>query len=240
MAPGNVHATIWDYDGTLVDTRQKNLNVTRQIVERVAGVDPLTLDALQSLERYSQVNRRSRNWRELYTGEFGFTEEQTDTAGKLWAEYQLKDTTPTPAYVGIHEAVSLLQGFRNGIVSQNSQSTISQVLQENDLLRFFGLIVGYEEVGLRRQKPDPEGLLMCIDRLAGSRTGCVLYIGDHATDIECARNANRVLHRNGIDLQVVSIGVSYSSDGDTPRWSIRPDYEARTVKELTNIVQNLH
>ena len=28
----NIKAIIWDYDGTLVDTRHKNLHVTRNII----------------------------------------------------------------------------------------------------------------------------------------------------------------------------------------------------------------
>jgi HAD superfamily hydrolase (TIGR01549 family) len=238
MASNTVQAIIWDYDGTLVDTRKKNLNVTRQIVGRVAGVDPLTFDALRSQENYASVNRRSRNWRDLYIDEFGFTEEQTDSAGRLWTEYQLKDATPTPMYDGIQHVVAELRDFRNGIVSQNSQSTIFQVLQENDLLRYFRLIVGYEEVDLRKQKPHPEGLLMCIEKLTPLRSGCVLYVGDHATDIECARNANVTLHENGSKLRVVSIGAAYSSDGSSPEWPVPPDHEARNVRDLVDIVQS--
>jgi len=32
-----VKAIIWDYDGTLVDTRHKNLAVTKEIMKHVAG-----------------------------------------------------------------------------------------------------------------------------------------------------------------------------------------------------------
>ena len=33
-------AVIWDYDGTLADTRAKNWRITRHIVRRFTGVDP--------------------------------------------------------------------------------------------------------------------------------------------------------------------------------------------------------
>jgi hypothetical protein len=33
MSNTNINAIIWDYDGTLVDTRQKNMNVTKKIHE---------------------------------------------------------------------------------------------------------------------------------------------------------------------------------------------------------------
>jgi phosphoglycolate phosphatase-like HAD superfamily hydrolase len=35
----NIKAIIWDYDGTLVDTRYKNLNVTRNIIESIIETD---------------------------------------------------------------------------------------------------------------------------------------------------------------------------------------------------------
>ena len=38
-----VQAVIWDFDGTLVDTRQKNFNVTRALVERIKGEPPTSL-----------------------------------------------------------------------------------------------------------------------------------------------------------------------------------------------------
>jgi HAD superfamily hydrolase (TIGR01549 family) len=232
----NIQAIIWDYDGTLVDTRQKNLNVTKGIVERIARVDPNEFRALRTLDSYNLTIKRSTNWNELYKQEFGFTDEQTDTAGRMWTEYQLKDNTPTPFYNGIHDVLYALRNFRNGIVSQNSQSGITRVLKENNLLQFFRLIVGYEEVNLRRQKPEPDGLLMCIEKLTQMSPGYVFYIGDHETDVKCARNANSVLKRNESSVKVISIGALYCSDADASHWDIKPDYEAKSAKNVLDIV----
>lgn len=37
----NIKAIIWDYDGTLADTRLKNLNVTIKIIKSIVATDPL-------------------------------------------------------------------------------------------------------------------------------------------------------------------------------------------------------
>jgi phosphoglycolate phosphatase-like HAD superfamily hydrolase len=65
-----IEAVNWDYDGTLVDTRQKNLDVTKEIVWEVLQKNHETFSALQSLENYEKANSRSANWRDLYTYEF--------------------------------------------------------------------------------------------------------------------------------------------------------------------------
>ena len=62
----NIKAIIWDYDGTPADTRHKNLNVTRNIIESIIETDAEEFSALQSLENYTLANRRTSNWRELY------------------------------------------------------------------------------------------------------------------------------------------------------------------------------
>ena len=235
----DLQAIIWDYDGTLVDTRHKNLNVTREIVESF-GVDPNDYTALQSLENYEQANKSSRNWRELYRREFGFTDKQTDDAGGLWTDYQLEDDTPVPFYDGIQDVVLALQNFLQGIVSQNSKRDIARTLEAGELLPHFKSIVGYEEVHLRKQKPEPDGLLTCLERLTGFRPGYVLYIGDHETDVLCALNANLELQRNHSGVRVMSIGALYGSGNFVSDWSVKPDHKAESVEDIIDIVQTFH
>lgn len=231
----NVETIIWDYDGTLVDTRRKNLNVTRKIIRMITGVSSQKFRALRSLESYALANQRSANWRDFYEREFGFTDGQTDEAGRAWTEYQLRDSTPIPVFDGIHEVLRTLGSVRHGIVSQNSRSAIEQILKEHSLLQYFGFIVGYEEVELRRQKPEPDGLLLCIENLHGPNATPVLYIGDHETDARCASNANHVLQKANSATRVLSIGALYSPNADSLHWKTKPDYEARSVHDIVKI-----
>ena len=119
-----VKAVFWDYDGTLVDTRVKNFYVAQKVIELVTGKESGFFAALQSMESFYAAYQKSVNWRDFYQGAFGLTEEQTDQAGILWSEYQLKDSTPTPFYRGISEVLKELGNLPQGIVSQNSQAAI--------------------------------------------------------------------------------------------------------------------
>ena len=43
-----IKAIIWDYDGTLVDTHIKNLNVTRKIIEHITGKKPENIQSMNT------------------------------------------------------------------------------------------------------------------------------------------------------------------------------------------------
>ena len=239
MSIRNIKAIIWDYDGTLVDTRHKNLNVTKNIIANVTETDAMEFPALRSVENYYLANRRSSNWRELYGQEFNLTEKQIDEAGRLWTAYQLDDDTEVYFFDGIETVIRELANFPHGIVSQNSKNSITQNLEKKKLLPFFEHIVGYEEVGLKKQKPEPDGLLSCLAKLSASGFGHVCYIGDHETDVQCVRAANRALQHEKVDAKIFSIGAFYDTGTDTSGWKVRPDFEARKVEHILEIVEKI-
>jgi len=122
-------AVLWDFDGTLADTRARNYQVVRRVIADATGKPADHLPALRSREAYDRVNHSYANWRDLYTREFGFSEEETDRVGRLWTEYQLADQTPAPVFRGVRSALAALAG-----------------------------IPWLEDVDIRRQKPEPDGI----------------------------------------------------------------------------------
>jgi HAD superfamily hydrolase (TIGR01549 family) len=239
MLNKQLRAIIWDYDGTLVDTRHKNLSVTKRIVEQITGKQAEEFPALQSLAQYVSAARKSTNWREMYMVEYGMTPEQTDLSGQLWTAYQLQDTTIVPCYAGINDVLTALKQFPHGVVSQNARSTIANTLQHHKLLAYFRSVIGFEEVDIRRQKPEPDGLLRCIKELTDFAPGYVLYIGDHETDVRCARNAKAALQKNGLKIQVISIGAMYGAETNHAEWQVTPDYMVATPQEILNLIARL-
>ena len=235
----NINAIIWDYDGTLVDTRHKNLNVTKKIIQSTTKLDPSEFPALQSLKNYDIANRRTSNWRELYRQEFNLTENQIDEAGRKWTAYQLNDNTEAALYEGIEAVINDLSEFLHGIVSQNSRSSIVQHLEKKHMRSFFKHIVGYEEVDFKKQKPEPDGLLRCMEKLSALKAGYVCYIGDHETDVLCVRAANRALQENNVKVKIFSIGACYDTGMDTSTWKVRPDFEAHRVEDILDIVDKV-
>lgn len=235
----NIHAIVWDYDGTLADTRHKNLNVTKKIVEKVTGSDSDQFPALQSIANYSLAINGTANWQELYRLEFKFADDLIDIAGRLWTDYQIKDKTLVPFYDGIHDVIKALENFSQGIVSQNSHHIITHQLQENELGDYFKSVIGYEEVDFAKQKPQPDGLLMCVEQLTKLISGYVVYIGDHETDSQCAFNANQVFKEKHIDMEIISVGAFYGDNIDDSNWKRKPDFKARNAKDILEIINNL-
>jgi HAD superfamily hydrolase (TIGR01549 family) len=225
---------IWDYDGTLVDTRQKNLNVTRDIIREVLKKDYEDFPVLVNLENYEKAHARRVNWRDLYACEFQMNDLQTDYAGSLWTKYQLLNTSSVDFYNGLPEIIaSLGNRFRQGIVSLNSLAIITNTLTLNGVHNYFSAIVGYEEVDFSKQKPDPDGLLKCLSHLDLIDKKCkIVYIGDHETDAHCVCNTNKILG----EKKVISVAALYEKDCGTHDWKYQPDYFAFNVTDIPEII----
>jgi HAD superfamily hydrolase (TIGR01549 family) len=235
MAAQPLTAIIWDFDGTLVDTRRRNYSVVRRLMADVTGAPADRIPALQSLEHYDRVNRRYVNWRDLYRREFGFSEGETDRVGLLWSDYQLSDDTPAEPFDGILQVLGALGEIPHGIVSQNARGQIERALNQAAITQYFGFVIGYDGVPLDRQKPAPDGLLVCIEELTGMQQGRVLYIGDHETDVRCAHNAHRTLENHNVPIAVESVAASFVDPDEPLHWTAQPDHIARTPHDLIAI-----
>ena len=201
-------------------------------------MDPNWYPALQSIENYSLAINRTKNWRDLYEREFKLTDEQRDDAGNLWTDYQLADQTLVPFYEGIPEVIRELKSISHGIVSQNSNQIITQQLKENGLIDYFGSVIGYEEVEFAKQKPQPDGLIMCIEELTKLKPGLAIYIGDHESDVHCAFNANQVFKDENIDIEIISVGAFYIDGTDDSNWTMKPNFKAKNTKDILEIMNN--
>lgn len=234
---GRKCTVIWDFDGTLVDSRQKNLKVTRAIIEEATGRPWQDFEALQSLPNYDDAHRRVENWKVFYADAFGMSAADIDRVGYWWSRFQMDDDTLPAAFDGIPETLKALSHLQHGIVSQNSRLNIASILKGIELDTHFQSIIGYEEVGLAHQKPAPEGLLQCIDHLTAFDPGVVLFIGDHVTDAICAARTRDKLAAQGHSVRVASVRAAYGP-GDFHAWSIEPDHVAHHPEEVVDIISN--
>jgi phosphoglycolate phosphatase-like HAD superfamily hydrolase len=229
-------AVIWDYDGTLVDSRRKNLSVNRAIIEEISGRPADSFGPLTSLECYDDAVARTANWREFYADEFGLSEVEIDRAGGLWGNYQNRDPTPIPVLAGVPEVLDRLSRLSHGIFSQNERDSISAVLRDSGLSHHFDVVVGFEEVGSKRQKPAPDGLLQCLEALTGMGPGQVFFVGDHETDAQCAANAREAIAGRYEGIEVISVGAFYCTERRRD-WAIEPDEVALRPSEVAQIVE---
>lgn len=77
--------------------------------------------------------------------------------------------------------------LRLGIVSTKFRYRIESILKRDDLIKFFDVIVGGEDV--ESQKPDPEGINLALSKLSVSSNNC-LYVGDSRVDGELSIQGN--------------------------------------------------
>ena len=232
-------AVVWDYDGTLVDTREKNLSVTRRLIDTVSPFPAADLPVLESVETYEAALLKVRSWREFYIDYLRLSEEKTDEAGLLWASYQESDTTPVTVFEGVPLVLEGLRQVPQGVYSLNSRGNILEALAASGLSTYFSAVVGYEEVPFARQKPEPDGLVLCLNELTGLAPGVVLLIGDHEMDVLSATNANRYFEAENIDIRVLSVGVNFRAPQHAPSWPANPDFEATRPEEILDVVASL-
>lgn len=238
MSPRTLTAVIWDFDGTLVDSRRRNFHVVRRILSEVADRPLASYPALADWQTYDRVNRRYANWRDLYVREFGFSEDETDRIGRMWTRYQMEDDTAAPVFDGVATVLAALGFVPHGVVSMNGRHQIARSLREANLQDRFAHIVGWEDVDIRRQKPAPDGLLTCVETLTAFAPGVVFYLGDHETDMLCAINARAALEQNRKAVEIVTVAVSFTGATEPDGWSHRPDYQARHPHDVIAIARN--
>ncbi|WP_394494289.1 HAD family hydrolase [Shewanella sp. ENK2] len=228
-------AILWDYDGTLVNSVPKNIDITKAILSIVAP--HLTGDNLPQYllteALYHEANHGAKNWQQLYVDYYGLTEKEMLQAGSMWAEYQERNETEVMLFDGIKDVVQEFSHYHHGICSQNSQKNIRRVLNNNDIGAPFKAIVGYDDVSSGNQKPHPFGGVKCVESILGhTDSELLMYIGDHEADAKFARNLQVALGNNA---KVISVAAAYSQS--EPRsWSVKPDYIARNVEDLMSII----
>jgi HAD superfamily hydrolase (TIGR01549 family) len=231
-------ALFWDFDGTLVDSRRKNYQVTKKLITTSTDKDLSKISFLKSFESYKEGITQYSNWRDIYQTGFGLNAEETDLIGSLWTEFQLNDNTPVPIFEGIEDIFKMYGDDTNVIISQNSRENIIQILEENKISSFFDMIVGFEEVDIRKQKPDPTAFIYCIENLSLINDYTIFYIGDHETDIKFARNTSESLKSNHSTTIIKSIGVFYGNDQSVFDWSIKPDFVANSPPDIIHVIDS--
>ncbi|MDT8435666.1 MAG: HAD hydrolase-like protein [Gemmatimonadota bacterium] len=225
----------WDFDGTLVDSRHRNLSVNHAIVRELTGRQPSEFPALTTVRSYEAAIARARDWRDFYAREFGLRDDLVERAGVLWPRLQAADPTPLRPFDGIVETLDALADLPHAIVSQNDSVVIHDTLTTSGLAERFRLVLGHREVGPEGQKPSPAGLLRCLELADGDGPVDLFFVGDHEVDAQCAHNARAALAAAGRDVRIVGIAARYGTSAHA-EWGRPPDRSAATPAEVAAIV----
>lgn len=198
----NIQAVIFDKDGTLADTSDYLRNLaqkrSRLIDAQIPGtgepllmafgisgalLDPTGLMAVGSrreneIAAAAYIAETGRSWLEsLAIARRAFEE----------AERVLKNTPPSPLFVGCLETLKFLcaAGVKLGILSADTTERVREFASYYQLGECLQLLMGVDE---GPSKPDPALFWQACDRL-GVEPSAALMVGDSAGDIEMAKKA---------------------------------------------------
>lgn len=236
-----IKAILWDFDGTLANSNEKNYLVTLELFKNEA---PHILESkpfnLSSREEFDKALVRYEDWRELYKDCYNLSNEETERLGSLWAKYQVDSNIETSLFMGIPEIVKHYLNVKQAVISQNGIQNIKNVLSNNNILNCFDTFIGIDEYPGELAKPNHTSFVDCLKSLnVAPDSGKIIYIGDHEVDTNFVRTTQDYFKSKNIDSDLYAIATSYG--GSFPEtWNLQPDFIAKTTNELYEILKKLN
>lgn len=206
---------LFDFDGTLADT------------------DPVIFESMNILyDKYRNGVRTPKEEMYKFSGppirktlENEFPGVDIELLMKEFKEisYSLYKDYMIP-YPGMKETLKTLydKGYTLGLVSSKRREGCFKVLEMLDILQYFKVIVGFDDV--KNGKPAPDSFYKAMEMVKENDPKRVIYVGDNETDIQACRNA-------GIECIIVRYTNRYN-----PNWT--PDYTVGELKEVIEVVEN--
>ena len=175
-----IQTIIFDFDYTLVDSARGTIDGVNYAFEKM-GLPTASDAAVRRTIGLSLPDILTRLAGDAYT-------KHVDEFTRLFLQ-RADETMVALAefYAEVPQTVKALQGLgiHLAIVSQKLRRYIQLILEKENLLEAFEVIVGGRDAPY---KPDPEGLLSAVAQTGSIPENC-LYVGDSVTDAETARRA---------------------------------------------------
>lgn len=168
-------AVLFDWDGTLVDSAEASYRCYLRVFQALG----IPFDRERFAATYSP------NWHHTYLA-LGLARERWGEADALWREAYA--TQASSLVAGAFEALQRLHagGLLQAVVTSGERDRVSRELRSLGVASFFAVTVFGEDA--HRRKPDPEALLLGLERL-GIAAERAAYVGDSPQDMEMARAA---------------------------------------------------
>ena len=237
----SIEAILWDYDGTLMDSSKKSIEVSLEVLSNfIPDIYENIPEPLSSRENFQDTYGRISDWVELYHVCYGLTDEQTRLAVKMWGEVQLKNKTEAELYSGIIEILEYFKETKMGVCSQNGAGIIKRSLEHRDVLKYFGAVIGVDDVLFDEQKPHGSAFIKALDKLEiTDRNKTFVYIGDRSVDVAFGRNSEAMLKKDFPDAKVICVAIHHPGDYCEEDENFLPDYIAHNSGELFEILNKI-
>lgn len=236
-----VKAILWDYDGTIMDSSKKSIEVSLEVLSNfIPDIYENIPEPLSSREKFQDTYGRISDWVELYHVCYGLTDEQTREAVRMWGEVQLKNKTEAELYSGIREILEHFKDVKMGVCSQNGAEIIKRSLEHIDVLKYFGAVIGVDDVLFDEQKPHGSAFIKALEKLGiEDRNATFVYVGDRSVDVAFGRNAEAMLKKDFPDAKVVCVAMHHPGDYCEEDENLLPDYIAKNTDELFEILSGI-
>jgi pyrophosphatase PpaX len=168
---------LFDLDGTLIDSGDLILasfrHATRSVLGRV-----IPDDVLMANVGGHGIEAQMRE----------FDEHRADELVRVYRDHNTGIYNGVRAFPGIEDVLEKLhaEGRKLGVVTVKNRRTVDVTFDVLPLRRFFGVVVTADDT--TRHKPDPEPLLLALERL-DAEAGSAAYVGDSPFDIRAAKAA---------------------------------------------------
>ncbi len=176
-------AVIFDWDGTLADTRQAivisfqkalseiNCKVSDEYIERRIGIG--AADTIRDILRSAKMQ---------------FDEKLIQRLVERKSQFEIELTDQVKLFPGARELLEALHGkVKMGLASMNNRSVIMRMVKANEIARYFDTILTADSI--LHSKPDPEIFLKTASNLKTSPEKCVV-IEDSIFGAKAAKSAN--------------------------------------------------
>ena len=176
-------AVIFDWDGTLADTRQVivisfqkalseiNIQVPSEYIERRIGIG--------AAETFREILRSAK---------VQFDESLIERLIERKSQLEIELTPQVNLFEGARELLEALHGrVKVGLASMNNRSVIGHMLKVNHLEKYFQVVLTAESIS--RSKPDPEIFLKTAAQLKSSPQRSVV-LEDSLFGVKAANSAN--------------------------------------------------
>lgn len=178
----DIRAVVFDFDGTLAETKIDFALMRARTVEHVRawGLWEEAMDegrwVLELVARAADRLAGDPDRRGQYLAE----------AARVIEDVEMLTCPHAEPFPGVAEGLERLRanGFGIGIITRNCRRGVEAVLGRRRLPHH--VLLTRDDV--ERVKPDPAHLLAALDAL-GASSSEALMVGDHRTDIECGRAA---------------------------------------------------
>jgi phosphoglycolate phosphatase-like HAD superfamily hydrolase len=212
-----VDAVLFDWDGTLMDTKETILRSYREASTEIYG-EPYPTEHGE-LEQLIQL-RAKESFLIVARGD----EERAAQVGVRFGEAYARNQASATPFDGIADALReiVALGVQVGVATSKARSRFESDAQRAGVRDLFAVTITGDDV--TAAKPDPEPVTRAIDELGLEPASC-FYVGDGPNDVLAARAAG-----------AVTVGVAWGFHPDECR-EAGPDLVVERPSDLVDAVR---